>query len=207
MTSPSDSPAIPELDAAMLSERLGRGEARLVDVREADEHARERIPGSTLRPLSRFAAAELVADARSGITVVLHCRSGRRSADAVRTLIAAGAPPDRVRSLTGGIEAWKSKGLPVELDTRVSRISVMRQVQLTVGTLVLAGALAAWLVHPAFLIVPAFFGAGLMFAGASGTCGMALALERMPWNRAARASSATGSNRASASTSAAASAG
>jgi hypothetical protein len=42
-------------------------------------------------------------------------------------------------------------------------------------------------VHPALVAIPAFFGAGLTFAGATGTCALASVLGRMPWNRAAGA--------------------
>ena len=59
----------------------------------------------------------------------------------------------------------------------------MRQVQITAGGLVLLGiALGVW-VAPAFLALSAFVGAGLVFAGTSGWCGMAKLLGLMPWNR------------------------
>lgn len=89
-------------------------------------------------------------------------------------------------SMSGGIEAWKQASLPVVVNTRVARISVMRQVQLIIGSFVLIGSALAYFVHPAFVGVAAFFGAGLVLAGATGTCGLALLVERMPWNRAAR---------------------
>jgi hypothetical protein len=66
-------------------------------------------------------------------------------------------------------------------------MSIMRQVQLVVGVGVLIGAALAWWVHPGFVIIPAFLGAGLAFAGATGTCGLAAVLSRMPWNRGAPA--------------------
>jgi CHASE2 domain-containing sensor protein len=71
----------------------------------------------------------------------------------------------------------------VRLDTRVSGWSVMRQVQLTIGACVLAGSALAWFVDPRFVAVPAFFGAGLCFAGLTGTCGLAAVIGWMPWNR------------------------
>ena len=43
--------------------------------------------------------------------------------------------------------------------------------------------LIGWLVHPAFLALAAFVGAGLVFAGITDTCGMGLLLARMPWNQ------------------------
>jgi len=59
----------------------------------------------------------------------------------------------------------------------------MRQVQIVVGSLAAIGAILALAVNPWFAILPLFLGCGLLFAGISGTCGMALLLARMPWNR------------------------
>ena len=59
--------------------------------------------------------------------------------------------------------------------------------QVAAGSLVLAGVLLAALVSPWFVALPAFVGAGLVFAGLSGTCGMAHLLRRMPWNTGAAA--------------------
>jgi len=165
------------------SQRLSEGSAVLVDVREPDEHARERIAGSTLIPLSKFDAARALALSRDGQGIILHCRGGRRSMDAARQAAALAPTGTVVSSMAGGLEAWKQAGLPVRTNAAAPRMSVMRQVQLTIGAGVLAGAALTWFVHPAFIAVPAFFGAGLIFAGATGTCGLAALLERMPWNR------------------------
>ena len=59
----------------------------------------------------------------------------------------------------------------------------MRQVQITAGSLVLLGAILGTWVAPAFYGLSAFVGAGLMFAGISGWCGMAKILAVLPWNR------------------------
>ncbi len=179
----TETAAVPEASPREIEEWLRHGRAILIDVREADEHARERIAPSRLLPLSRFDAASLAGAAQRGAPLVVHCRSGRRGADAVRQLIAAGCDRGAVVNMAGGIEAWKAAGLPTTVDPGVSRVSVMRQVQLTIGLLVLTGCALAWFVHPAFIALPAALGAGLTFAGATGTCGLALLLERMPWNR------------------------
>ena len=62
-------------------------------------------------------------------------------------------------------------------------ISLERQVRIAAGLLVLVAVTLGWLVHPAFLGLAAFVGAGLVFAGVTDTCGMGLLLARMPWNR------------------------
>jgi rhodanese-related sulfurtransferase len=170
-----------EVEAATVREWMERGEALVVDVREPDEHARERIEGAVLMPLSRFNAAALPRP--DGRRVVFHCKGGRRAAEAVARARSAGIA--ECLNLKGGIEGWKSAGLPVEFNARVP-ISIMRQVQITAGSMVLMGSVLAWLVSPWFLVLSGFFGAGLVFAGVSGTCGLAAVLGAMPWNRGMR---------------------
>jgi len=177
----ADAAPIQEVDPATLKTWLDDGRALVVDVREADEHARERIAGSRLMPLSGFDPREVPAS--NGQKVVLHCRGGRRSADAAGRLIAAGHAG--AIHLRGGLEAWKAAGLPLESNPKIP-ISIMRQVQITVGSLVLVTTVLGVLVSPWILVLTGFFGAGLLFAGASGTCGMAAVLSLMPWNRAIR---------------------
>lgn len=173
---------VAEVDAAAARRWLDSGEAVLIDVREPDEHAREHVRSSILMPLSRFDPAALAPF--RGRRIVVHCRSGRRSAEAIR--LAGNASPGLV-NLRGGIEAWKAAGQPVEVNPRAARISVMRQVQIVVGVGVAAGVALGAFVDPLWLILPAFFGLGLAFAGATGTCALASVLSRMPWNRAAPA--------------------
>lgn len=183
---PATPPAgIAEITPAQAQQWLNNGEAVLIDVRETDEHTREHIRGAQLLPLSRFAAGQAAAFAKPGQKIVFHCKGGKRSADACRLAVSLAGPGRSIYSLTGGIEGWKSAGLPVEVNTSVSGISVMRQVQLVIGLAVLTGSALAWFVHPGFIGIPAFFGAGLTFAGASGTCALATIMGKMPWNRAA----------------------
>jgi tRNA(adenine34) deaminase len=51
------------------------------------------------------------------------------------------------------------------------------------GALVLAGLILNHLVAPAWILLTWFAGAGLVFAGVSGFCGMALLLRLLPWNQ------------------------
>lgn len=162
---------------------LASGEAILVDVREADEHARERIQGAQLAPLSTFNPSQVRAMAQPGQRMVMHCKSGKRSADAARMMAEFASTGLAISSMTGGIEGWKTEQFPVVLNTAVSKISVMRQVQIVIGLGVLVGAALAWFIHPAFIAIPAFFGAGLTFAGVSGTCALASIIGKMPWNK------------------------
>lgn len=150
--------------------------ARLVDIRASDEHARERIPGAINVPLDRI--SELPRDGRP---VVFHCKSGMRTAtSAVQLGAAAGGAPTYI--LEGGIEAWRQAGQPVVAD-RSQPLEIMRQVQIAAGALVLIGVLLGVFVAPLFFGLSAFVGAGLIFAGVTGWCGMANLLRVMPWNR------------------------
>lgn len=150
--------------------------ALLVDIREPDEHARERVPGARNRPLANLA------DLRTGDAkvVIFHCRSGARTGANAERL--AGAVDCPAYLLEGGLDAWKQAGLPVDLDSR-QPIEIMRQVQIAAGGLVLLGVVLGTWVAPAFYGLSAFVGAGLAFAGISGWCGMAKLLAFMPWNR------------------------
>lgn len=150
--------------------------ARLIDIRNADEHAREHIPGAENVPLDHI--DELPRDGRP---VLFHCKSGMRtSANATRLAAAAGDVPAYI--LAGGIDGWRDAGETVIVD-RSQPLEIMRQVQISAGALVLTGVLLGLFVAPGFLGLSAFVGAGLMFAGITGWCGMATLLRLMPWNR------------------------
>jgi rhodanese-related sulfurtransferase len=81
----------------------------IVDVREPEEFASERIEGSVLVPMSQFVARheELPRDR----PLVMQCHSGSRSASATMYLVQRGWTD--VRNLDGGIAAWMRDGLPV----------------------------------------------------------------------------------------------
>jgi|YNPBryunderm2012_1023409.scaffolds.fasta_scaffold00303_5 rhodanese-related sulfurtransferase len=160
------------------AEMLRDGGATLIDVREPDEHARERIPGAMNLPLSRLEEAELAV--REGRPVLFHCRSGARTGGNAGRL-AAKAGLCEAYIIEGGLEAWKRAGLPVAEDRR-QPLELMRQVQIAAGAMVLLGVLLGALVSPWLYGLAAFVGAGLVFAGVTGTCGLARVLRLMPWN-------------------------
>jgi rhodanese-related sulfurtransferase len=172
------SPTLSSVDPHTVRAWLEIGKAVLVDVREPDEQARERIAGARLAPLSRFAPQSLAGDA--GKILVFHCNSGNRTTQAAEQL--AGAGSGAVYQLAGGLQAWRRAGLPVVVD-RKAPLPLMRQVQIGAGSLVLLGTLLALLVSPWLMAIPAFVGAGLLVAGLTGFCGMARLLARMPWNQ------------------------
>ena len=160
---------------------IASGEAVLVDIREADERARSHISGSAHAPASRLSQAPL--DVAPGSTVIFHCQSGSRTAQHAGALAAA-APGCRVLLVEGGLTALRAAGMQVAEDRRAP-MPIMRQVQITAGSLVLLGAVLGALVDPRFDALSAFVGAGLVFAGIMGLCPMANFLALMPWNRRA----------------------
>ena len=107
------------------------------------------------------------------------CRSGKRGRQACEKFAAAGYT--NVVNVEGGTQAWAAHCLPVVCGKKI--VGLERQVRIAAGSLVCLGVLLAWLVHPAFVALSAFVGAGLVFAGVTDTCGLALLLARMPWNR------------------------
>ncbi len=150
----------------------------LVDVREPVEYAEAHIPGAALIPLGELERRAGEID-RSQPVVVM-CRSGKRAGQAVAKLETRGFTG--LRNLDGGILAWQAAGLPVaRAEKKV--FPLMQQVQIIIGSGVLAGVILSRLVHPDFIWLSAFFGAGLVFAGTSGWCGLAILMSKMPWNR------------------------
>ena len=82
---------------------------------------------------------------------------------------------------TSGIPAWEQTGGSVVRGKKA--ISLERQVRIAAGSLVLLGAVLALTVNLWFVVLSAFIGAGLLFAGVTDTCGMGMLLARMPWNQ------------------------
>ncbi|MDR0225127.1 MAG: rhodanese family protein [Burkholderiaceae bacterium] len=170
-------PLVPPESARQL---LAQG-ALLVDVRAADEFAREHIAGARHLPLAQCSQAML---AGMPAVLVFHCRSGHRTR-LHAGLLAAALPPGRAgHVLEGGLDAWKSAGLPVVSDPR-QPLELQRQVQLGAGALVLLGAVLGATVSPWWHGLSAFAGCGLVVAGATGFCGLARLLLKAPWNRPA----------------------
>jgi rhodanese-related sulfurtransferase len=170
--------ALVSLSPADVAARMKAGGARLIDIREADEYAREHVAGAVAAPLSAFEAAHLNLTASED--VIFMCRTGNRTGMNCERLAARVTGPAYV--LDGGLDAWRSAGLPTRTD-RKAPLELMRQVQMAAGGLILTGALLGVLVHPGFWGVSAFVGAGLFTAGATGFCGMARVLAMAPWNR------------------------
>jgi rhodanese-related sulfurtransferase len=149
----------------------------LIDVRTPAEFEEIHIEGSLLHPLTQL-KVEQVRTAAEDRAVCLVCRTGNRARQAAEKLEAAGMKD--VLVLEGGVEAWTQAELPVKRGRKT--ISLERQVRIGAGGLALVGALLGYFVHPAWNVIPAFVGAGLLVTGVTDWCAMAILLARMPWN-------------------------
>lgn len=162
------------------------GAATIVDVREVDEYRRERIPGAALCPASVAGPRDFPA-ARAGHTLLILCRSGNRAKRMAEALAAAGRTDARV--IEGGLVAWATAGLPVERNASAP-LPIIRQVMITVGVVLLGVSALAAFVNPWWIAAAAAVGAGLLFAGITGVCALAVLLGVMPWNHSRAPSAA-----------------
>ena len=169
----------PTITLSEMKNLLQSGRAlHIVDVRTPAEFARIHAKGAQLVPLDSLdSVAPALAATKEPLYVI--CHSGTRAAKACQRLAEAGI--GQALCVEGGTAAWEKAGLPVERSPGGS-ISLERQVRIAAGSLVLTGLLLA-LIHPTFLGLSAFMGAGLVFAGITDYCGIALLLAKMPWNR------------------------
>ncbi|MFM8414632.1 MAG: rhodanese-like domain-containing protein [Planctomycetota bacterium] len=171
-----------------LMELCNRGEAvTLIDVRTPAEFGEVHVDFARNVPLDRLDPKAIAADhARHTGPIYFVCRSGGRSKTACERMIAAGITD--VVSVEGGTTACDAAGLPVVRGRKV--MSLERQVRIAAGALVAIGAaLAAFGPDQLWKNVGAglagFVGCGLVFAGLTDTCGMAMLIGRMPWNQVA----------------------
>lgn len=166
-----------------LDELRRRRAVDLIDVRTPAEYREVHIDFARLSPLDSLDAKRVMEGRRATADEPLYvvCRSGSRAKRARELLLDRGVPS--VVVVEGGTLAWEQAGLPVVRGRKT--ISLERQVRIAAGSLVFIGSLLGVFVHPAFIGLAAFVGAGLIFAGVTDRCGMALLLARMPWNQAA----------------------
>ncbi|KOU70343.1 rhodanese-like domain-containing protein [Streptomyces diastaticus] len=157
------------------------GEFTVIDVRTPSEYAGGHLPGAHNIPLDRLdEAADALKKAAQRAPLLIVCASGARSAKGCEKLAAQGIA---ATTLDGGTSAWVAGGQETERPVGARATWPMdRQVRLAAGTLVLTGFLAGLAWTPAHWLSGAI-GAGLVFSGATNTCGMAAALAKLPHNR------------------------
>jgi len=180
---------IATISPAMLADLRRNGEkVTLIDVRTPAEFGEVHVDFAHNIPLDRLDAKAVTALSGGGPAYFV-CKSGNRSQKACEKLLAAGLKD--VISVEGGTAACEAAGVPVVRGRKV--MSLERQVRIAAGSLVAIGAALAafgpesptnWKAIGAGLA--GFVGCGLVFAGITDTCGMAMLIARMPWNQACR---------------------
>jgi glyoxylase-like metal-dependent hydrolase (beta-lactamase superfamily II)/rhodanese-related sulfurtransferase len=160
-----------------LARVLGEPDAPLVvDVRLPAEYRAVHLEPSVLLPLDEIARRR--DELPHGRELVLVCRTGARA-----RLAAAQLTGFRTRVLEGGLVAWQEAGRAV-IEGK-AHVSLERQVRIAAGALAGVGGVLALTLSPWFALLPAFVGAGLVYAGITDRCGMAMLLAKLPYNRAA----------------------
>ena len=169
-TRPSRPITVEELHRA----RSEPGAPLVVDVRLPAEYRSVHLEPSVLLPLDEIMRRQI--ELPRDRELVLVCRTGARA-----RLAAAELAGFRIRVLEGGIAAWQDAGHPVVEGK--SHMSLERQVRVAAGALSCTGGVLAVGVSAWFGLLPAFVGAGLVYAGITDRCGLAMLLARLPYNR------------------------
>lgn len=149
-----------------------------INVCTPDEYAAKHIEGVSSMPLDQINAR--IVELKDKKTIYVHCRSGNRSKRAIEALEQLGVTAELV-NVEGGIMAWEAAGLKTASTS--STFPITQQVFIAAGSLILLGSVLTVWQGTIFVIIPGLIGAGLLFAGLTGWCGMALVLSKMPWNR------------------------
>jgi rhodanese-related sulfurtransferase len=166
-----------------LQKLLSSGEPiDLIDVRTPAEYAAFHVAEARLCQLDGLDCGAVIASKKAGAhsPIYILCHSGVRAGKAAARFAAAGFADAVV--IEGGTQAWVDAGFPVARDQK-SVIPLDRQLQITVGTLVVTGVLLSRFVNPNWIWLSGFVGLGLIMAGSTGFCPMRSLIARMPWNQ------------------------
>jgi rhodanese-related sulfurtransferase len=170
------------ISANEFSKLLASGEKiNLIDVRTPVEFQEVHVQIARNEPLDRL-DPKAIQSSRKGSTsepLYVICRSGARGKLACEKLLAAGLT--NIVNIEGGTTACVEAGVSVVRGKKA--VSLERQVRIAAGMLVFAGATLGYFVHPYWIGLSAFVGAGLVFAGITDTCAMGMMIARMPWNQ------------------------
>lgn len=151
----------------------------VIDVRTPKEFQAAHVAGAESLPLDSLDGEAFCGKYGDGFPVYILCQSGKRATIAAERLLKAGHT--KVTVIDGGTAAAIDAGIEIEYGK--GAISIERQVRIAAGALVFIGTLLGLFVHSGFFALPAFVGAGLVFAGVTDTCGMGMMLAKCPWNR------------------------
>lgn len=165
----------------------------ILDVRTKVEHNEKHIgfdhahvPLDELNPSEFMKQHGLGRDAE----IYILCLSGKRASQAAEVFITNGYL--NIKVIEGGIVAceefgYQMKGYRAKTSSNAQKdkipLSLERQVRIATGLFTAAGSAFGLLVSPLFTFIPLLVGCGLIFAGVTDRCGLALLLARAPWNK------------------------
>lgn len=150
-----------------------------IDVRTPAEYETAHIAGSINLPLNSNQLENFINQQKGKEDIVyVTCQKGGRAKTACLELEKLNIP---FMSLEGGVDNWINAKLPIVEGKKT--ISLERQVRIAAGLLVLIGVFLHYSGFTNAILLSAFVGAGLIFAGVTDTCGMANILYYMPWNK------------------------
>ncbi len=156
--------------------------AVVIDVRTDIEHkeeclscAHDHVPLDQLNPEIYLKQKGLPSDT----PLYLLCRAGARAQKAAAAFEACGC--SHVHVIEGGLLACRAGGVACHQNRNV--IALERQVRIAAGLLVLTGAILGYMADPYWHALSAAIGGGLIFAGVTNHCGLALLLAQAPWNK------------------------
>ena len=171
--------SFPSITPSDFKQRLQQKPAsKIIDVRTPVEYREVHLTNAENVPLEQCDSNRWKDKHRPSDPIYVVCHSGMRAKQACQILSASGVP---VVLVEGGTKACIEEGFDVVRGEK--SVSLERQVRIAAGILILTGCVLAWWVHPAWIGLSAFIGAGLLFSGITDTCGMAMLLARMPWNQ------------------------
>jgi rhodanese-related sulfurtransferase len=155
-----------------------------IDVRTPVEFSAGHVLGAHLYPLQGFQPKQVLKQAAvefgKGAPIYVLCKGGARAQKAAEQLAEHTDQPIYV--VEGGTDACVALDMAIHRNEKAP-ISLDRQVRITAGSLVLLGVILGGFIHPIWFGLSGFVGAGLLFSGVTDTCGMAMLLSRMPWNK------------------------
>lgn len=176
-----------------LSQLKAQGPIEILDVRTPAEFASVHAAGARNEPLHDLDPKGVMSARQGAARTPLYviCKGGSRSTQACQKFLDAGF--GNVVNVEGGTEAWEAAGLPVQKSGRKA-IAIDRQMRILAGCVIVTGIVLSFAVHPAFQLLSAFIGGGLVFAGVTDCCPMMNVIAKMPWNQAPKGSKVDAGN-------------
>lgn len=168
------------IDVRDVEELLHDGNAvKIIDVRTPAEYQSMHISGSYNVPLDQLPEHKTELANAIEVPVILVCRSGARAEQAAKVFDATSLAQFHV--LRGGITAWEQAQKPINRGQQIW--SMERQVRGVAGSLVLLSVLGSLFVWKPLALLAGFVGGGLAYSALTDTCGMAMVLSKLPYNR------------------------